>query len=152
MKFENQFHSSGNGPADTHPLAAAAGSQVPQGPRGSGCSSACNSLELPRPRRQAPGSDTESEPNRTEPNRTEPNRPPIRIQTLGGRSDPNPNLRKPIRSESEPRAKKPIRIRTSSAETDPNPNSGKKRIQTPNPDPNPANASHLKGHIRNALS
>ena len=51
MKLENQFHSSGNGPADTLPLAAATGSQVPQVLRSSGCSSACSSLELPRPRR-----------------------------------------------------------------------------------------------------
>ena len=44
MKLENQFHSSGNGPVDTLPLAAAADSQVPQGPR----SSVCSLLELPR--------------------------------------------------------------------------------------------------------
>ena len=87
--------------------------------------------------RQAPGSDAESEPNR----------PPIQIRTLGGRSDPNPDLAVP----------EPIRIRTASDETDPNPDpecrirnryrsisrsesklERKKRIRTPNPDLNPA--------------
>ena len=78
--------------------------------------------------RQAPGSDAESEPNRY----------PIRIRTCGGGSDPNPNLARRNRSESEPGPAEPIRIRTLSAETDPNPNSGKLTEPNPNPDPNPA--------------
>ena len=66
--------------------------------------------------KQAPGSNSDAE--------SEPNRPPIRIRTCEGRSDPNPNLRKPIRSEFEPRAPNPIRIRTLGAEIDLNPNLG----------------------------
>ena len=47
-------------------------------------------------------------------------------------SDPNPNPRRPIRSESEPRA-----------ETDPNPNSGGKRSEPRIRTQTPPNASHL---------
>ena len=69
-------------------------------------------------------------------------------------SDPNPNLRRRIRSESEPGPAEPIRIRTWPGGTDPNPNPecrnrseselGKiNRTRTPNPDQTPPNASHL---------
>ena len=47
---------------------------------------------------------------------------PIRIRTWPGETDPNPNLGRRNRSESEPGLAKPIRIRTWPDETDPNPN------------------------------
>ena len=69
-------------------------------------------------------------------------------------SDPNPNLRRRIRSESEPGPAEPIRIRTWPGGTDPNPNpecrnrseSELGKITEPEPrirTQTPPNASHL---------
>ena len=47
---------------------------------------------------------------------------PIQIRTWPGETDPNPNLARQNRSESEPGPAEPIRVRTWPGETDPNPN------------------------------
>jgi hypothetical protein len=77
------------------------------------------------------------------------NNTPIRIRTWPGETDPNPNLARQNRSESEPGPAKPIRIRTLPGGTDPNPNLARRNRSESEPgkdetDPNPNSGKAIR--------
>ena len=74
---------------------------------------------------------------------------PNRTRFRGAESDPNPNLIRRNRSESEPGLAKPMRIRTSPGGTDPNPNLARRNRSESEPrrgetDPNPNSGKAIR--------